>query len=440
MEGPKDEGGFEWRKRGDELRYLVAKDGDHLQSPFQCDLCIFRTLRGGDPGSTPADRLLLRCIRRVNLDSLWAREPGTVQSTRSSIARGIELCVTVQIDPPYPLLGPFDIEDTQGYAVAIQMVLASLKKGKHADYLQWATIRQYRTALANVHRASVPGLKKTTVWVDEKGGSKRTSALVTHSEWFERFAQGCEKRMGAIVKPDLAITSAVMSMLLLVIQERIDQAAEEVEKYLRTSVGAYCALCFCASLRGNEGFLLDLHGLRLYIKEGLEPCDRPHVVAPFLGRFKNEIGERYHLLLLAPETQSGIRVRFWLESLIGVREQEGRLRGPAFCAADGQVEYSGTYEARFHEALAEVQFRRPDLIPITVDVPEDYGISRSFRRGSDSEALSRGVSQTDIDAMNRWRNVEKAKGRRPAFGSMREHYADVRITALERSLRYSAAL
>jgi hypothetical protein len=42
--------------------------------------------------------------------------------------------------------------------------------------------------------------------------------------------------------------------------------------------------------------------------------------------------------------------------------------------------------------------------------------------------------------MNQWRNVEKAKGRHPAFGSMQEHYADVRIAALDRSLCYSTAL
>jgi hypothetical protein len=132
------------------------------------------------------------------------------------------------------------------------------------------------------------------------------------------------------------------------------------------------------------------------------------------------------------------------EVLVGGSDQcQGTIKlheGSVFCAADGQVEYSGTYEARFYDALAEVQFRQPDLIPVTVDIPEDYGIARSFRRGSDSEALSQGVSQTDIDAMNRWRTVEKAKGRCPAFGSMQEHYADVRNTALDRSLRNSAAL
>lgn len=50
--------------------------------------------------------------------------------------------------------------------------------------------------------------------------------------------------MVAIVKPDLAITSGVMLMLLAVIQERIHQEVEEVERNLWTSMGAYCALCF----------------------------------------------------------------------------------------------------------------------------------------------------------------------------------------------------
>jgi hypothetical protein len=162
--------------------------------------------------------------------------------------RGIDLCNTVQIAPPYLALGPFSIEDTQGYGVAVQMVLASWKKGQHADYLQWATIRQYRTAYANVFKVSAPGIWQASVWVDEKGGSKRVSTISTHSEWFELFAQGCEKRMGAIYKPDLALTSAIMQVYLEVIQERVDQAITLPEKHLWISVGAYSALCFCASL------------------------------------------------------------------------------------------------------------------------------------------------------------------------------------------------
>ena len=168
----KDEGGFEWCKRGDELHFLVARDGDHLQCPFQCDLCIFHTLRGEDPGRNTSDRVLLKCIRRINLDALWAREPGTVQSARTALVRGIALCATVMTQPPYPLLGPFPFSDTHGYGVAIQMVLASAKPGRHADYLQFDTIRQYRTAFANLHRASLMGSSRTTAWIDDKGLTK----------------------------------------------------------------------------------------------------------------------------------------------------------------------------------------------------------------------------------------------------------------------------
>ena len=73
-------------------------------------------------------------------------------------------------------------------------------------------------------------------------------------------------------------------------------------------------------------------------------------------------------------------------------------------------------------------------------VTEVYGVGRSFRRGSDSEAIARGVDSKDIDDMNRWRLVEKDRGRSPVFNSRREHYADVQIMALKRSLRYSAIL
>ena len=161
-----------WQKRGDELRHLVARSGDHLQCPFQCDLCVFRTLRGADPGRTPTDKALLRCIRRINLDALWAREPGTVAATRTGMLREIELSESLLLSPPYPALGPFPLQDTQGYGVAIQMVLASLRTGHHASYLQFDTIRQYRSVHANVHRASAGGSGRATVLIDGEGVSR----------------------------------------------------------------------------------------------------------------------------------------------------------------------------------------------------------------------------------------------------------------------------
>jgi hypothetical protein len=126
--------------------------------------------------------------------------------------------------------------------------------------------------------------------------------------------------------------------------------------------------------------------------------------------------------------------------LVDARFQEGRTRGPALCDEKGNVSYSSVYEPSFHEVLNEVQARNTSLIPTSVDVVEDYGVGRSFRRGSDSEAVAQGVNSSDIDAMNRWRTIEKARERRPVFSSMREHYADLQIMALDQSLRYSSAL
>lgn len=175
------------------------------------------------------------------------------------------------------------------------------------------------------------------------------------------------------------------------------------------------------------------------MNKGREHPTKPHVVAPLLGRFKNELGERYHLFLLASETASGFKPREWLEWLVAVRFEEGRVQGPAFCDENGNMEYSRIYEDLFLEILAEIQEERPDLIPESVDVT-DHGLSRSWRRSSTSAACAVGLDEKDVDFINRWRTVENARGRRPVFRAMRDHYADVRLTSLDVFYRYTSAL
>jgi len=62
---PIDEGGIELQEEADQLRFLKGRDGDHLVTPFQCDLCHFQNIMDRDPE---------KLIRRANLDALWARE------------------------------------------------------------------------------------------------------------------------------------------------------------------------------------------------------------------------------------------------------------------------------------------------------------------------------------------------------------------------------
>jgi hypothetical protein len=73
----------------------------------------------------------------------------------------------VGLAPPYPDLGPYPIQDTQGYGVAVQMVLASLNKGIYVEYCQFDYIWGYQTMHANIHGASNVGSGRTMVMIDQ---------------------------------------------------------------------------------------------------------------------------------------------------------------------------------------------------------------------------------------------------------------------------------
>ncbi len=96
--------------------------------------------------------------------------------------------------------------------------------------------------------------------------------------------------------------------------------------------------------------------------------DLPHVMVCLLGKFKGEIGVDHHLIIIASETISGLRPRWWLEKLVDVCESEGRSIGPAFASADGRLLTSLLdYNALFRKYLARVQ-DKTSLIPGDLDV------------------------------------------------------------------------
>jgi hypothetical protein len=72
------------------------------------------------------------------------------------------------------------------------------------------------------------------------------------------------------------------------------------------------------------------------------------------------------------------------------------------------------------------------------DVVDEYGVSRSFRRGATLEVVNQGLSPEAIDANNQWKRVHQAGASQPSL-SMREHYTDVRQT-LNLRLQFSRAL
>jgi hypothetical protein len=260
---------------------------------------------------------------------------------------------------------------------------------------------------------------------------------LTQSLWFERFAKGCLSQMGQVVKQDRAISLEVMHQLMENLEGEWTQATH-TERSVIARLGAFCLIAFCGSFRGPELFLVDLLGLHKYGKAELRTTGgKEYVIFPLLGRFKNELGEQYHFTPLIAETSLGLKIRLWIKRFLDACAQEGRCQGPAFVAPKGDNSYHW-FEREILERLHGIQQAYPDLIPEDVQVLEDFGLSRSFRRGATSEARARGIDRDDVDLTNRWRTFEGAKGKRPRM-AMRDHYSDIRLL-IPALIRFSEGL
>ena len=96
------------------------------------------------------------------------------------------------------------------------------------------------------------------------------------------------------------------------------------------------------------------------------------------------------------------------------------------------------YESDIMDVLEEIQERRPDLIPKGLDVKDEYGVFRSFRRGASTAARNARVSPEDIELNNGWRLREAARGRHVS-SDMLSYYTE--LSQSSKSLvRFSEAL
>ena len=131
--------------------------------------------------------------------------------------------------------------------------------------------------------------------------------------------------MGYIIRQNKAISINIMINLIESFKRDIGKSAQRSWERQQLCMGmAYAIICFCASLRGNEGMKLDIVLMRKYWNMGLEEDKRcmipPHVTIPLRGRFKGEQGERCHLLPLANQTRSGIQIRWSMQMLLEARK------------------------------------------------------------------------------------------------------------------------
>ena len=161
-----------------------------------------------------------------------------------------------------------------------------------------------------------------------------------------------------------------------------------------------------------------------------------------LGRFKQEVGENSFCQPLAWETTSGIKLGEWFYRALKCSEKVGIIIGPMFRIATPGNKFKraamGDLEPLFVEILKKVQNRYPSVIPDSVNIAEEYSVSRSLRRGVTAEAQNVGIPSEVIEANNRWRKHCRSKGLTPGM-SMMERYTDAKAS-VPALIRFSSSL
>jgi hypothetical protein len=432
----------------DANRYKRGINGAQLMIPFQCDLCIFRTLFKRNPTPARGDKENLAVIRRMNLDAMWSREPSTIEKNMRTLSNLISTCESSGFHPQLPSLGPFPAKDSCGFGVAFSMLCQSRRSGKHSkSYTQFATIRKQRSAFSNLYMASKEAAEAGRIIAQGAQSNAFVTNCPTNSMWFARWVSGCETRMGFVLKQNQAISVKVMRAIVESFKEDIMEAEPKSWERQKLCMGlAYTVICFFASLRGSECMSVDLQTLTRLFEKGnyavkpkgeLKP---PHVIIPVKGRFKGEQGERCHLLPLANVSKSGVRIRTCVHLLIKARMEMHMYSPWAFVNREGKKMEFSEMNHTILEKLEELKEKDKDnkLGLKDFNVREDFSINRSFRRGSATEAQNVGISESTIVAQNRWRKIERAKGSRPKF-TMIETYADVE-QLIPTLVRYSAMM
>ena len=406
----------------------MGREGDHLLIPFECDLCIFRKLKKMNPLlESTRDVLLMACIRRVNLDAMWSRTTNIVVGNRDRIRLGLRLSDQVGLEGPYEHFGPLPFKDHCGYEVAIQMVLHSRLPGRYSkDHTQFDTIRQLRTAYSNQVKAAPQANWNTLAIGDSKGRYQRLGQDPCGSFWFYRFNIGLKNRMGQDWRPNRALSTKLLLKISSKANEKSRISDYKSERYMWLVFLVYTMICYVTSLRGVEGFLLDLDGLIRYWNSER----KDYIIIALLGKIKGESNDAAHLIPCVLITSSGINIREVIERLIREKEDLKLKDRPAISNETGELIESSEIDNMLIELLVICYQEDRGLFPPDMDIEEklrdSYQCFQTFRRTSDTRALEKKVSYLDMKNFNLRTAVETAAGR-VLSRLMRKHYAQLEL-------------
>jgi hypothetical protein len=335
-----------------------------------------------------------------------------------------------------PKLGPWKLEDEFGAGAAAIMARHSMDPGITEDTVQFETVRKMKSAFVNLYQASVENA--STAVIGGKDGKKQlVMGVPIYHGWYDRAQTGMHHRMGDKIVQDYGLSRKAAMALQGLLEAEWAASRESAPKRLEVAqLACFVFLGYARALRGEEITKIELGGVRKYFADGaVEP---KHVTLSLIGRFKQLEGEQQHFLPVAAVTGSGIKIREWVGRLLREKEAVGLVSGFLFLKKEGTPAKAIDFEEALVERLEWIQQNTSGVIPLTVNLWEEFGVRRSMRRGATTEALNAGIDGPTIDANNGWRKVEAAKGKMPRY-SMRQRYTQV-FQDLKHQLMFSLGI
>jgi hypothetical protein len=306
------------------------------------------------------DDIYLTCIRQANIDAMLGKSPLTIGAHRWQSLNAIDTALTFGKLPAYHLHGPFPMDNLVGMSLVVDNLLKSLiAKGKLVNHVQFATLRKLRSTYTKNWESSPARIKEGAAFANGKYWVRQTSRPA-QSEWFHDFLCGLEYQMSCQSDPNHGLLMGAIVHLLGLMKANAEEEEElglELDTNELWKVGAYDSVLTAASLRGHEGFYLELAGIRKHLAkekwgEVLLELDKstilteemssnlPHVTICLLGKFKGETRTNHYMIAVANSTVLGLEPQWWLEKLVDVCKAEGRTHGPAFATSSNKLALS----------------------------------------------------------------------------------------------------
>ena len=420
---PRDFYGASLAEVEDEIRFRVARPGDHMCTSFQCPNCQCQNIMGRDlvPGNA-ADEAFTSLVTRATLDAFWYRSSKTIAGHVTEMRFLTRYAEALGFDP-FPRLGPIPLGDHLGMKEAILVVMRSHEPGREeGKTVKLGTARKTRGFLTILSEASVDLRGDLVFSSSSKMGRLVATTAPSEGRWYQHFSSGMSARMGNEVRQDRAYTLSLLHRLL----EMYEQEWEEKKFAINLQVisaAMFLIITCCGGMRGYEAVWTDLSALRYDISYCESLGDFEAVSWPIVGRFKNRNGVAdCYMIPIAGVTGSGIKVFVWTQRFIGRLAMDGIKQGWAFRKPiTGKRALASDYRDDIFSKLEYIQ-ASTNLIDPECAVWDDYGVQRSGRRCFTSECRNQGVDPEDIELQCRW-STERANGHRQVQRTMLHTYS-----------------